>query len=137
MFGHSQQPGHFQAKRKVFSSCVDFSDLQTCPWLPPAARNISWQVHHTLPLLINTEYFPFNNSKPRRHPGPWHCVFKGQPCPGGVPGLISSGYVVCCPVEVPQPQGSSTGLQIPWGAPQGSARVWKGPSESPGDEFSE
>lgn len=117
-------------------------------WLSMASsstRNISWQFNHRLTLLflITTEYSPFKKSKPERHPGPLHCVFEGQPCPGGAPGLISSGCVVWFPMKGPQPQGSSTGLGWALGckfhgaALQGSASMWKGLSQSTGDDFAE
>lgn len=59
----------------------------------------------TLLFLMNTEYSPFNKSKPKRHPV--HCVFKGQPCPGGAAGLISGCGVWCL---MKMPQGFPTGL---------------------------
>lgn len=59
----------------------------------------------TLLFLMNTEYSPFNKSKPKRHPV--HCVFKGQPCPGGAAGFISGCGVWCL---MKMPQGFPTGL---------------------------
>lgn len=143
MFGHSQEPENFQAKRRELSSRVDFSDLRICPWLPPAAGNISWQFHHRLPLLflINTEYSLSTNQSPKDILGLCIVSLRDSPVLEGLQDSL--GCVVWCPVEVPQPQGSSTGLswalgcKIHGGALQGSTRMWKGLSQGTGDDFAE
>lgn len=93
--------------------------------------------------LTNIEYSPFNKSKPKRHPGPWHCVFKGQSWRSWrgcrTPLIWMCGVVPCGSATAPgifYRAELGTGVQIPWGSSTGKCQhVERTPKA--GDEFSE